>query len=204
MTETKQDNRSASQKITDLENAVMSIYQTVDNLARDFTNFREAIKLLNNKVDSIVKASSTGEPINDGVINRIMIENNVEELSNKTKLMVSQGILVAQEVVGDDSFVVGSELNEDGTVANPRLQFALFALQQELRDKIKGSKVGDVLTLQEGKLKFKVIENYQIQQPKTQEPATAATPVTTETAPEVAQVTAATVDTSPETTPTVQ
>lgn len=179
MTDNKKpaDNRSASQKITDLENAMVSAYQTMDNMARDLTTIKDALKLLGNKVDSIVKASASGEPLSDEVISKIMIQNNCEELAQKVKVMNAQGILAPQEQVADDSFIVGSELNDSGETVNPRLQFALFALQPELREKFKGAKSGDVLNLQEGKLKFKVAEIYQIQQPKPAEaPAPAETP----------------------------
>lgn len=157
------DTRSASQKIVDLESGVMALYQNMDNVIRDLGTIKDAIKLLGNKIDSIVKASVNGESLTDEVISRIMVENNVEELNQKVKLMVAQGSLKPSEQLSANSFVVGSEINDEGTVVNPRLQFALFALQQELRDKFVGGKVGDTLSLQEGKLKFKVLEAYEIQ-----------------------------------------
>ena len=166
------DNRSATQKIGDLENAMIAVYQTLDNMARDLNTAKEAIKLLGNKVDSIVKATVAGEPLSDDVISRIMVENNIEELKNKLKIMVAQGILAASEQVAEDSFLVGSDVNEAGEVVNPRLQFALYAIRPpELQQKFLGAKVGDVLNLQEGKLKFKVSEIYQIQKPKPAEAA---------------------------------
>lgn len=184
------DTRSASQKIGDLENAMISIYQTVDNMARDLNIVKDAIKLLGNKIDSIVKATVAGEALTDEVISRIMVENNIEELKNKLKIMVAQGILAPAEQVADDSFLVGSDINDAGEVVNPRLQFALYAIKPpELQQKFLGAKVGDVLNLQEGKLKFKVSEIYQIQKPKAPEaeapaetPAEAA-PAPAETAP---------------------
>jgi hypothetical protein len=169
----KPDTRSASQKISDLENAMMSLYQTADNIVRDLGTIKDAIKLLGNKVDSIVKASAAGEPLNDEVISRIMVQNNIEELQNKLKVMVAQGILVPSEQAAQDSFIVGQDLNDAGEVVNPRLQFAVYALQPELREKFNGARTGDVLNLQEGKLKFKVTEIYQIQKPK---PAPAPAP----------------------------
>lgn len=163
------DNRSASQKIQDLEKAMMQVYQAVDAMARDLGVIKDAIKLLNNKVDSIVKISAKGEVVNDEVITKMMIENNCEELKQKVTVMQAQGILAPQEQIGADSFVVGSELNDEGETVNPRLQFALYALSPELQEKLTGAKVGDTLTLQEGKLRFKVLESYQIQQPKAAE-----------------------------------
>jgi hypothetical protein len=169
------DTRSASQKIGDLENAMMALYQTADNMARDLNTLKEAIKLLGNKIDSIVKATVAGEPLSDEVISRIMIENNIEELKNKLKIMVGQGILTPSEQVAEDSFLVGADINDAGEVVNPRLQFALYAIKPpELQQKFLGARVGDVLNLQEGKLKFKVAEVYQIQKPKPPEAAPAA------------------------------
>ena len=169
------DSRSASQKISDLENALMALYQTANNMASDISTLKEAVKLLGNKVDSIVKASTKGEQITDAVISRIMIENNVEDLTNKVKNMIAQGILAVQEQVSNDSFIVGEETNDQGDIVNPRLQFALMAVQPELREKFVGAKAGDLLTLQEGKLKFRLLETYQIQQPKPQgQPAEAS------------------------------
>jgi hypothetical protein len=182
MSENKQpaDTRSASQKIGDLENAMIALYQTADNMARDLNTIKDAIKLLGNKIDSIVKATVAGEPLSDDVISRIMVENNIEELKNKLKVMVTQGILAPTEQIAYDSFVVGSDINDAGEVVNPRLQFALYAIKPpELQQKFVGARVGDVLNLQEGKLKFKVAEIYQIQKPK---PAEAA-PAPAETAP---------------------
>jgi len=169
------DTRSASQKIGDLENAMMALYQTADNMARDLNTLKEAIKLLGNKIDSIVKATVAGEPLSDEVISRIMVENNIEELKNKLKIMVGQGILTPSEQVAEDSFLVGADINDAGEVVNPRLQFALYAIKPpELQQKFLGARVGDVLNLQEGKLKFKVAEVYQIQKPKPPEAAPAA------------------------------
>lgn len=183
------DNRSASQKISDLENALMALYQTADNMARDVMTIKEAIKLLGNKVNSIVQASAGGEQLTDAVISRIMIENNCEELAQKVKAMVAQGVLVSQDQIADDSFVVGSEINEQGETVNPRLQFAVYSLSpKEVQDKLKGSKVGDTVSFEEGKLRFQVSEIYQIQQP--QAPAQEAAPAEQPAAPESDQAAA--------------
>jgi hypothetical protein len=108
-----------------------------------------------------------------------MIQNNVEDLTQKVKSMVIQGILAPQEQVGDDSFVVGTQQNDLGETVNPRLQFACYAIPPELKAKLIGAKAGDVLNLEE-KLKFCVSEIYQIQAPKAAEapaaPAAEAAP----------------------------
>lgn len=175
----KNDNRSATQRLGDLENAVMSLYNVLDNLTRDFMVLKDALKLLDNKVNSIVKASTNNEPLTDEVLDRIMVENNVAELTQKVNNMVLQKIVAPETQVSENSFVVGSESDNDGKVVNPRLQFALKALAPEVQEKIKGVSVGDTVNF-EGKLNFKVLESYTILPPPASESAfegpTAETP----------------------------
>ncbi|NJO48294.1 MAG: hypothetical protein HC840_01100 [Leptolyngbyaceae cyanobacterium RM2_2_4] len=170
MSNQQADKRTASQRIDDMERGLMALYQTADNMARDLMTVKEAIKLLGNKLDSVVKASSRGEALTDEVIAKIMVENNVEELKEKVTNLVNQGVLVAAEEVGPNSFIVGRELADDGTVQNPRMQFVVSALQPEVRDKFPGAKAGQTLELQEGKWKFEVQEVYNIQTPEQAAP----------------------------------
>jgi hypothetical protein len=149
-----------------MERGLMALYQTADNMARDMMTIKEAIKLLGNKLDSVVKASARGEALTDEVIAKIMVENNVEELKEKVENLKAQGVLVTAEEIGPNSFVVGRELAEDGSIANPRMQFVVSALQGEIKDKFPGAKAGQILDLQEGKFKFEVQEVYNIQTPQ--------------------------------------
>lgn len=176
MSNQQQDKRTASQRIDDMERGLMALYQTADNMARDMGVIKEAIKLLGNKLDAVVKASNRGEALNDEVIAKIMVENNVEELKGKVTDLVNQGVLVAAEEVGPNSFVVGREIDENGTVVNPRMQFVVSALQGEIKDKFPGSKAGQILDLQEGKFKFEVQEVYNLQTPQAAAPEQSEAP----------------------------
>lgn len=170
------DNRSATQKLTDLENAVMSLFDVNDKLSRDVMTLKNVLKLLDNKVNSIVKASSAGEPLTDEVLTRIMVENNVAELAQKVTNMISQGFLALEDAVSENSFIVGSEIDTNDKVTNPRIQFALKSLSAEMQAKILGVKLGDTVSINEV-LKFKVLESYKIQEPKAPEaPVLAAVP----------------------------
>lgn len=160
--------RNASQRIEDLEQALMAAYQTLNQMAGDLSTIKEAIKLLGNKSDAVAKAAG----LSDDVISAIMVDNNVAELKSKTDNLVTSGVLSTVESIAADSFVIGKEVDDDGKVVNPRLQFALSSLNQDLQDKLVGAKVGDVVTLQEGKLKLEVMEVYKI---ATQESAPVAT-----------------------------
>lgn len=167
-----QDKRTATQRIEDLERALMSLYQTADNMARDLMTIKDAIKLLGNKLDAVVQASERGT-VNNDVVAAIMVENNVSELKSKVDNLVAQGILAAEEAITDKSFVVGREVDSEGKVVNPRLQFTMGALPPETSAKLVGGMPGQVITLQEDKLKFEVLETYAIQTPKASEEAPA-------------------------------
>lgn len=163
--------RTASQRLDDLERGVMAMYQAADNIARDVMTLKEAIKLLGNKLDAVVKATSAGEALTDETLSRIMVQNNVDELKEKVTNLVGQGILVATDTVTEATFIVGREVDDKGAVVNPRMQFVVSALQAPLKAKLNGAKIGQLVEFQEGKLKFEVLEAYSIQSPKAPEAA---------------------------------
>ena len=182
--------QSATQRLDNLENAAQSLFQLSDNIIKDLSDIKRTIQLLNNKVDALAKASIAGEEPNDEVLNRIMIENNVKDLANKVAGLVEKGMLVAEETVGDNAFIVGQEVDASDKVLNPRLQFALKALNPEMQAKLLGAKVGTTLPIQEN-LKFIVLESYKIQPPP------APTPEVTDAAPVVAPVATETSESTP-------
>jgi hypothetical protein len=185
---------SALERIQNLEQAVQSLFQLSDSLIKDYTALKNALQLLNNKVGAITKASVAGEELNDEVLDRIMIESNIEDLTKKVADLVERGTLVPETEVSDNAFVVGKELEygdkEDGSdakVLNPRLQFAIKAIKSEMQDTIRGTKIGTTVKIKD-KLHFHVIESYSIQTPK--ELAPEAAPVSPEAAPAVPEATA--------------
>lgn len=161
----KQPARTATQRIDDLERGLMSMFQSGDSMARDLMIAKDALKLLNNKLNAVTKAVNEGTLPTEDVIAKHMIDANIEELKEKVTNLVNQGILKATEETEDRAFVVGREIDENGKVVNPRLQFALGSLNEGVREKIKLAKIGEPLTLEEGKLKFELLEAYSIQAP---------------------------------------
>jgi len=154
--------KTAAQRIESLENAFMSLYHTADNIARDVLTIKEAVKLLGNKLDAVAKLGG----MKDDDIAKVMIENNIEDLKDKIDNLVKNGVLTAEEVVQENSFVVGREIDQDGTVVNPRLQFTLKAMPLTTQEKIKSSKPGDIVIVEEGKLRFEILETYKINAPE--------------------------------------
>lgn len=174
----QQKQLSASQRLMRAEAAIMQMYQTMDNMARDLLITKDALKLLGNKLDSVVKLVNAGQPLTIENIAKVMTDNNIEELKQKCTDLVKEGVLVTVDVVPPTrGLVAGRELNDKGEIVNPRLQFTLHSQPKEVQDKIIGAKVGDVLKLAEGKASLEVIEIYEIQAPK---------PVSTDAAPNAA------------------
>jgi hypothetical protein len=168
---------SASQRLENLENGLASLFQLNDKLIKDVTDVSKALQLLNNKVNAITQASLAGEQPSDEVLDRIMSQNNVDDLSKKVSDLVQQGFLVSEEEISDNAFVVGQELEISGSgeekVVNLRLQFAVKTLNPEVQAKLLGSKIGQKVEINKN-LKFLVSESYRIQSP--QAPAPEATP----------------------------
>lgn len=166
-----QKQRSATDRLNDVEQGVMSIFQALDNMARDMMLIKDAIKLLGNKVDSVVKVAG----LSDDAISAGMIENNVAELKGKVDSLIEQGILAAQELIDLQSFIVVREVDDAGKVVNPRLQFTVNAIAPEVSEKLVGAKVGALIDVKEGSLKVEVLEIYGIQTPKAAEAPAAET-----------------------------
>jgi hypothetical protein len=176
-----ENKKSATERLTDLENAMTQVVQAmqpVELMARDLMGVKEALKLLNNKLDATIKSVNQGGPITEESLSKFMIENNVKELTDKVSKMVADGVLAASDTVGKESFVVINEADATGNVVNPRMQFLLSALQhEEVRSKLEGSKVGDSIKVGDQGASINVLETYNIVTPQAATaPAESAAP----------------------------
>lgn len=184
MSETE-NKKTATERLEILENTVNSIIQAVQplaNMAQDLMGLREAVKLLNNKLDAVVKAINTNSPLTDEILGQFMTDNNARELEDKVIKMVSDGLLASTDTVGKDSFVVINEQDADGKIVNPRMQFLLSALQnEEIRTKLEGAKTGTNIAVGEKGGSLNVLEAYNIVVPQAEASAAATESVPAET-----------------------
>lgn len=182
MSNQPQKQRSATERLNDLEQAMLNLYQTVDNMARDLLTIKDAIKLLGNKTSAIVTVAG----ISEDAVGAAMVANNVKDLGDKVADLVKQGFLSAEAVVTANSFVVGREQDDEGKVVNPRIQFTVAALDPEVQSKVIGHGTGEVISIAEGKLKLEILESYAIQAPTApaaeEAPAAEVAPATSEAA----------------------
>jgi len=164
------NNKNASQRIEDLETQVASILVGADNMAKDLMYMKEALKLLVNKVDAVVKAVNQGGNITDEILNKFMLENQINELKNKVDALVKSGVLVPSESVQENSLVVIRELDPNGQVTVARNQFAFSSLVPMYKEKLLNAKVGANITIGDAGDSIEILEIYSIAQPKETTP----------------------------------
>lgn len=157
----------ATEKLAALEQLTMSMARRVGELelilythSRENEILKEALQLINQKLDAVVSLSSAGAALTDDNINSAIVSMKEQELKNRVDAYVQEGRLVATEEVGEESIVVGRELNESGVVENPRIQFLVGRLIDELKQKFVGRKVGDLVKGENGKLDIEIMEIY--------------------------------------------
>jgi hypothetical protein len=194
------DTRTATQRIEDLERVVASMYQAtgklilaVEDLTKktdDVVLVKEALKLLNRKTEAIVQTATPESGITDAAVSAVLIKLNTADLINQTAGYVSAGFLATSETVAADSFVACEEVNSEGTIVNPRIQFRLDSQPQATQDSLIGKKAGDSVSFGENKFGVKILEVYKLQTPPAPQTA-AATPAPEATAPAAAATDAA-------------
>lgn len=165
-----QNIKTATERLEELEKTQMNLLQalqSVELMSRDLMFLKEAAKLLDNKLNSVIKASVEGKALTQENINSYMVENNVAELKQKVEDMVNQGMLAENEYVKEDSFLVVSESDSEGKVTNPRLQFLLSTIQSdEIKSKLVGVRVGDSIAVDDKGNTVLVLESYNVVTPK--------------------------------------
>lgn len=169
MSETQgtQEKLSPTQRLENVETGFMSLSTTVSQLINDLLIMKDALKLLNSKVNAIVKATNKGDALTDEVLSKIMMDNEADNLKQRVTDLIDKGLLVSQTVSDANSFYVGHEINDAGEVVNPRLQFGAVIFEKEVQDRLLGAKVGDQIVLADPKVKFVVEEVYGVQMPES-------------------------------------
>jgi len=128
---------------------------------------------------------NSSQPLTDGNIGNQMVQNKANQLAQNTAQMVQTGVLIKSDTVDQNSFVVGREVEDNGNVTNPRIQFVVSSAQDHLKTKLLGAKVLDKILVEEGKAKLELLEIYSISQAPTPSPdanpAAASAPEATNT-----------------------
>lgn len=169
----EQKKMKATERLSLLEESMINIIETVNattkrtgeleliiyNLSRESEILREALQLVHEKLDAVISLSGN-DNYSDENISQSMIDAKVEGMAAKVKEQLDLGNLEVIEEIGEESFVVTRELNKDGTVENPRLQFLMAKLTPEMKAKFVGVKAGELVAGDDDKLDIEISEIY--------------------------------------------
>lgn len=163
----EQKKTTAAQRIENLEQCILQIQNVMEaqstnitTLAKENDSLRQMLMTLSRRVNATIQAGNSQDVVQD-----ILIEEGVRELKNKVDLIKEQGVLLdpEKEELHERSFVVGREVDENGKVINPRMQFSIASLKKDFQDKVVGKKVGDLVENFTGDgIKFEILETYDI------------------------------------------
>lgn len=190
------DNRTATQRLEDLERVVASMYQALGPalgqlealgpVKNELELVKEVLKLLNKRVEATIQLAKPETGITSDAVSAAMAQMAVAEMAGLVKGWLDSGALTTTDTVTDQTFLVCRELNSDGVEVNPRVQFRLDSQDQVTQDALRGNKAGVTVSFGENRFSVQILEIYALTQPKAPEAAPSATeaPPAAETAPE--------------------
>jgi hypothetical protein len=159
----------ASERLSAIENALVPTQRRVGememimfNLSRENEILKDALQLLHEKLESVIVLVNEGRTLSNQNINEKVVLLKEQALKDKVQQMVDAGQIKEAEEATDNSLIVARELNKDGTVENPRIQFLTSRLIEELQNKFVGKKVGELVKADEDKLDLEIMEIYDI------------------------------------------
>lgn len=168
---TNKKEMTAGQKLQALEAAVTTLDQALYNMSKQVAALREAMSLINDKLTSVVEGLSTGAQINDAVLDQLNQARKLNELKGKIQKLVDDGIAKKSDTSTENSVLVFREMNNDGTVANQRIQAAVVSLDKTVQEKLVGKIVGDKIVLQDDAASYLEIEEiYEIVKATEEQP----------------------------------
>ena len=158
---------TAAQKLEALENMFMSQNNQIEILADEIDRLRNQLVAVNKRLNSTIQAAEQGGISGDNV-NKIILGENMKELEAKINFLKEQGVLVKNDEaeISDKSFVVGREIDTEGNVTNPRVQFSVGSVDPDVKKQIYGKKLGDVVAYSESQDSLEITEVYDIVDPK--------------------------------------
>lgn len=176
MSAEQKDNRTASQRLDDVERVVASLYNGLQQLAngldslakstQEFPMVRQGVQLLSKRLECLISIADPLSGISPANVDAAVVLSNVADLKEQINVWLGTGAITATDTVGEKTFVVALEKDAEGKVANPRIQFALEFQREDLRTALTGKKVGETISFGEGKLDLEITELYTINEPK--------------------------------------
>jgi hypothetical protein len=155
---------TANEKLNFLTNQLGRLNQVVAMLGRENQELKLALTQLDKRVLAMLRAGDAGA-ITTNAVKNIMVDDAASQMESTVSKFVEQGLLARndQEIIGEDSFIVGRELDKEGNVSNPRVQIIVKDADEKVKTALIGSKVGAVIpSALIDDLDLEILENYLI------------------------------------------
>lgn len=156
---------TAAQRIETLEKTVSTLRKMIEVMATEMDKIQQSQIAIAQRLDATLKVASSGD-LNEKNVNDFVADQEIKRMKAQTDVLIQQGVLVPSETVESSGFVVGREIDKDGVEVSPRTQAAVASLPEEVREKLIGAKVGDLISFSEDKLSFQVDEIFSIVTPE--------------------------------------
>jgi hypothetical protein len=167
--EKQEKSLTAAQRIEVLEKTVQTLRKMIEVMATEMDKIQQSQIAIAQRLDATLKVATEGE-LSEKNVDTFIVDQEVRKLKAQIDVLVSQGVFIPSETVEESSFVVGRELDKEGNVSSPRTQAPVASLPEEVKEKLIGSKVGDLVTFSEDKLSFQVDEIFSIVMPEQNQP----------------------------------
>ena len=156
---------NAAQKLEALENMVMGLQNQINIVAEEIDNVGQIVQLLGRKLNASNKVAN----IADESVNQVIIKENTLQLENLVKELRDKGVIKESEsgeIADEQHFVVAREIDKDGNVIAPRIQFAVMTLIPELKPQFIGQKKGSIIKNEQNENSLEITEVYSVIPPK--------------------------------------
>lgn len=138
---------TALQRIETLEGALAQTIDAAQTLVQENATLKAQVLELSAQIKAIIEVQGIQESVNKDIV-----KQNVEELKGRiTKLLESKEIEPC-DIIGPKSFVAAKMLNKEGLEANPRIQFAMESIEEDVRQLLLDKKVGDEVQYNDSKV----------------------------------------------------
>lgn len=155
------------QQLLGLIQMVSAQQQSIQILADEIDKARELTLGVARRLNATISSAEQGALSHDSV-NRFIVDQNVKSLESMVEKMVEEKVLTKKDSeIEAANFVVGSEVDLEGNVVNPRIQFLVNDLlsspnSHDLGQKLLGKKASDSISFND-KMNFVISEVYSVQ-----------------------------------------
>jgi hypothetical protein len=172
--ETNKTSNGMLERLTNAESNIKSIYETDQ---KNFTVIEQRFAEQSEILDALITLTGM-EQVFEQIKTKRIEKAEVEAEGKKAALekALQEGQIVVAETVGEQSILVGTEVDKDGNQLHPiRAQLLFAQIKKDLAEPLRGKKVGEVIYTPIGS-KFTLQEIYDKNVPAVEATADAVPP----------------------------